>query len=480
MTSVAGLGWDPVTRTWTTASTAGVTKVPPLDGQLIVDVPPAFTDASRDMGRMVHRTPGAVLKPGSVQDVGRMVALCREHRIPVAAQGAGHTTHGQRLVGESGLAIDMRTLDGVEPVRRNRVVCEAGALWSDVVITLAEQGFRFRGGLTGYLNLSVGGTLSVGGISPNYQCGAQVDAVERIQVVTGQGHTLWASAAENRDVFAGALAGLGQVGVITQAELALAPLPRRVHTWSVPYSTAADAFQAMRTVMAHNVLDEVYCTVRPPEHDAQPTFLVQLAYYEVETTPPRNIVDTLPTPIEPEHYETKTYLDHVTLDTAVIDGWPVWENRIKPWFDVFLPDSSVEPYVENTIKAMTAADWSQPHGQGFVLLFPHRADRFRRERLRVPRQRSDEFVWLFDVLNSGSTMPSVEEVEQMLTRNAQWLDAAREAGGTLYPIGSQQPTNELWQRHYGPDWQDVLNTKARLDPAGILTPGVGIGIHATT
>ncbi|MFJ8815266.1 FAD-binding protein [Amycolatopsis thermoflava] len=457
-----------------------MTKVPPLAGELVLDAPSAFGDASRDMGRMVYREPGAVLRPASIQDVGRMVALCREHRIPVAAQGAGHTTYGQRLVGGNGLAIDMRTLAGIEPVRNNRVVCEAGALWSDVVITLAEQGFRFRGGLTGYLNLTVGGTLSVGGISPNYQCGAQVDATARIQVVTGQGHTLWASAAENPDVFTAALAGLGQVGIITQAELALAPLPRRVHTWSVPYSTAADAFQAMRTIMTQDLLDEVYCTVRPPEHGTHPTFLVQLAFYEVDATPPRNVVDTLPTPIEPEHYDIKTYLDHVTLDTAVIDGWPVWENRIKPWFDVFLPDSSAEDYVTRTIDAMTAADWSHPHGQGFVLLFPHRADRFRRERLRVPRQRGDQFVWLFDVLNSGSTTPSPDEVEQMLSRNADWLDAACEVGGTLYPIGSQPQTTQLWQRHYGPDWQNVLNTKARLDPAGILTPGARIGIHATT
>lgn len=473
MTRVAVCGWDPIERRWTTDDTTNVLTAPPLTGELLVDGAKGVDEASRDMGRLIRRRPGAVLRPGTVEDVGRMVAFCREQRIPVAAQGAGHTTHGQRLV-EHGLAIDMRPLREIRPVRHNRVVCEAGALWADLVLTLAEQGFRFRGGLTGYLNLTVGGTLSVGGVSPNYNIGAQIDAVERIQVVTGRGQTIWASETENRDAFTGALGGLGQVGIITQAELALAPLPRRVHTWSLPYTDPTAAFQAMRTAMANGLVDEVYCTIRPAAGTKGPVFAVQLAHYEVAHLPAPGILDSLPPTRDPVHYETKSYLDHVVLDTAVIDSWPEWENRIKPWFDVFLPDAAVDEFVARTMTMMTPEDWSHPHGQGFVLLFPHRARRFRRSRLRVPAHPGNDFVWLFDVLNSGETDPSDDEVERMLARNEAWLNAAHDVGGTVYPIGSQRISPEFWPRHYGPTWPDVLLTKTRLDPAGILTPGVGI------
>ena len=64
-------------------------ELPSLDGEL------RFTDADRqaaasDFGRHIHRAPIAVLKPGSVHDVVRMVAYANKHGLKIAMRGQGH------------------------------------------------------------------------------------------------------------------------------------------------------------------------------------------------------------------------------------------------------------------------------------------------------------------------------------------------------------------------------------------------------
>lgn len=55
-----------------------------------------FDDATRqaaadDFGRIVHRSPIAVLKPGSAQDVVKLVQFANRHGLKVATRGRGHS-----------------------------------------------------------------------------------------------------------------------------------------------------------------------------------------------------------------------------------------------------------------------------------------------------------------------------------------------------------------------------------------------------
>jgi cytokinin dehydrogenase len=85
--------------------------------------------------------------------------------------------------------------------------------------------------LTDYLRLTVGGTLSVGGVSgTSWRYGAQVDNVEELTVVTGAGKTVKCSESENRSLFEAVLAGQGQCGVMVGARLRLVPAPELVES----------------------------------------------------------------------------------------------------------------------------------------------------------------------------------------------------------------------------------------------------------
>src|SRR5262245_16942631 len=92
--------------------------------------------------------------------------------------------------------------------------------------------------------LTVGGTLSVGGIGEtSYRYGAQVDNVRELDVVTGAGELVTCSAERNDELFRMTLAGMGQCGLIVRARLHLTAAPKLVAIHPLSYDDM-DAFLA--------------------------------------------------------------------------------------------------------------------------------------------------------------------------------------------------------------------------------------------
>lgn len=128
----------------------------------------------------------------------------------------GKVTRCSARVCLSGLVIDNQALSTIHSTGPDFADADAGVRWKDLIITTYAKGVT-PPVITGYTGLSVGGTLSVGGISGRYNAGAQVDHVRELEVVTGAGEILRCSQSHNRDLFEAALAGLGQCAIITRA-----------------------------------------------------------------------------------------------------------------------------------------------------------------------------------------------------------------------------------------------------------------------
>lgn len=469
---VVGAALDPATDQWLFTTNRGAVQewAPPVDGELVA-TPDARAEHARDLGNLVVGAPTAVLRPGSVDDVATMVGFCAGRGIPVAARGEKHTMYGQGLA-TRGLVIDMRPLRTIHHVEPTSADVDAGVLWRDLVTEAAGVGARFPA-LTGYLGLTVGGTLSVGGISPAYKLGAQVDLVDELQVVTGSGRTLWCSRTREPDLFLAALAGLGQVGVITRARLRMTTTPSsvRLHVVDYPAARADDAFTAMRLLCDRGRADEVYCMVLPAVDGTGPTYRVFAAEFD---TPSDDLLDGLPAPKGVLH-EDLSYVDYALRNDASIDAIRAdgtWDRLRKPWFDAFLPEEHAAQFMSSVVNRMTTADFSP--GTGFVLVFPHDADGFTCPRLRVPRR--TRRVYLCDVLSTDDRDDGPPETfpRRALARNAAWVAQARALGGYVYPIGAYEWTQEDWQNHYGETWGEVRIAKLRWDPTDVLTPGPGI------
>jgi len=465
-------GFDPVNRRWISeAHAAPFDRLPRLDGSIVTD-PASLAAYARDAGNIVHNTPIAVLRPGSVRDIQRMLRFCKQRRIQVAARGQGHTTFGQAQVA-GGLVIDMATLNQIHSISADEAVIDAGATWRALVDVSAPSNIM-PPVLTGYINLSIGGTLSVGGVSTSYGQGSQVDHVRELEVVTGTGDLKRCSAHQNADLFQAALAGLGQCGVITRATIDMVRVKPSARVCQLNYFADPPFFQDLETLLNRGEFDDLFMLGVPdgaggwvrqlnavkffgPGEDPDPNFLLR----GLTASPSSALI------VDQTHHEYVLRVD-VLVDFLKLVG--LWNDVLHPWFDVWVPDDAVEPYVTDVLAGLTPEDVG---ATGFLLLLPQRASRFRRRFFKVPE--CSRWIYLFDILTAaGAPGPDPEFEARMLERNRILFEQARDVGGKRYPIGTLEFSRSDWKHHYGHDYDDFERLKQRYDPSGILSPGSGI------
>jgi cytokinin dehydrogenase len=466
------VGFDPIGRRWAVAGASGIFDgVPPLDGELVVDQATRNAD-SRDNGRYLTTVPSAVLRPGSVQDIEKMIQFCRQHHIAVAARGQAHSTHGQGLT--TGLLIESYTLAQVHSISQNTADIDAGATWLDVAESAFQHGLT-PPALTGYIGLSVGGVLSMGGVSSTVRVGAVVDHVQQLQVVTGTGETTWCSPSENGELFNAVLAGIGQFAVITRAVVDLVAAKPMVRTYTISYPDFGTLFPDLQTLLDRGELNDVFAQFFPGSTAS--VYTIQAAVQFDPATPPEDSqllrgLHVPSTAVQSSDLDYLTYVERVdTVITQFRQSFD-WDNLIKPWFDVWLPSSAVANYVGNVVPALTTSDVGPG---GFVLLFPQQRAKLTRPSLRLPADDGNEWVYLFDILTTSASIGADRGfVAKMLQRNDDLFAQARALGGVRYPIGSIDFTSADWREHYGSRWPEILASKQKFDPQHILTPGPGI------
>ncbi len=473
-------GFDPVTRSWIAEAQAGhgppsgcspFDRLPELDGMVTLD-PATLAPYAADAGSIVHNAPIAVLFPASVADIQKMVRFCRRYRINVAGRGQGHTTFGQSQVA-GGLVIDMGSLSEIHSITPSRAVLDAGATWKQLTLAAAPLGLT-PPVLTGYINLSIGGTLSVGGVSAAYDAGAHVDHVQELEVVTGKGDLERCSRHHNRDLFDACLAGLGQCGIITRAVVDLVPAKAQARTHLLHYTDHGQFFDDFRTLLDRGEFDRVFTLLFPNPAGGWIYQLNAIAFYEPGDEPDTSfLLRDLTLPVAAATVEDTTYLEHILAVDVVIDFFKsvgLWDGVLHPWFDMFLPDSKVEQYSGEVLSGLTPEDVGPT---GFMLIFGLRRSAFGQKLFRLPAD--GEWVWLFDILTAAPA-PGPDPVfeERMLARNRRLFEEGRRVGGTRYPIGAVEFSRADWARQYGEAWSDFRRWKHRFDPDGILSPGPGI------
>ncbi|MGW7444656.1 FAD-binding protein [Kitasatospora sp. NPDC054795] len=486
----AVIGWNTATAAWATEADADtgtdtgadIARLPALDGTVTLRGE-GLERFSGDFGHLVTAAPRAVLRPGSVRDVQQLVAFARRHRIPVAVNGqsgdlaqlgeAGlesHSSYGQANP-RGGVAIDARGLSKVVSVRPGRAVVEAGATWAQVTEAGLAAGW-VPPVLTDYLHLSVGGTLSVGGIGGGVQRhGMQVDNVLELDVVTGTGELVTASPTRNRELFEAVLAGGGQVGVIVRVTLALVPVPERAHVFSLYYDDL-DAYLAdQEKVLARRRFDfQVGDVVRSADGSRWRYKAELVAFADAGQAVDRAALLAGLAPVDTEVVEQswREYAYRVDGFSGYLRAAGFWALP-KPWLSVFLPASTARAFMARAAEVLTAADL----GAGLLLFYPYLRSKVKAPLAVLPGR--EEVGWHFDLLafpGPGS------DTAAMLERNRLLYDLAVELGGKRYLIGAVPGmTRADWQRHYGGLWERVVAAKRRWDPAGILTPGQGI--HAS-
>ncbi|MEY4546519.1 MAG: hypothetical protein RL685_2714 [Pseudomonadota bacterium] len=466
----AVFGFDPIERSWLTTAQANEASrpLPPLDGVLLADET-SRNEAADDFGHIIHRLPRAVLRPGSVSDIVKIVRFAKEHRLQVAMRGQGHSNYGQAQVFE-GIVIDSSTLRTIHQMGNGRAVADAGVTWRELIAAGAAVGVT-PPVLTDYQDLSVGGTLSVGGIGGTTQhFGLQADNVLELKVVTGEGELVTCSPTQHRDLFEVVLAGLGQCALIVRATLRMVTAETEARVYRLFYDDIGAYTRDQIRLLREGRFSYLEGQVVPIAGETGWRYMIEAATYFTPPATPNDaaLLAGLHDDTASRQIENTTYLGwQFRLDATVdfLKSIGVWFFP-HPWYSVFVPASRVNEYVGDIVATLTEADT----GQGPILFYPIKTARIDQPLYPLP---DEPVAFAFNLLRTAPPGDTAT-LDAMIEDNRALYDALIGVGGTRYSIGAIPFSREDWRRHFGARWRLLVRSKRRFDPDHVLTPGQGI------
>jgi FAD/FMN-containing dehydrogenase len=192
-------------------------------GELIQPEDGGYDAARKVYNGMIDRRPSLIARCGDAADVMACVDVAREHKLPLAVRGGGHSGPGLGMC-DGGLVIDLSKMRGrrVDPTART-VRAEGGCTWADVDHATHPFGLATPSGFissTGVGGLTLGG--GIGYLSRTF--GLTIDNLLSVDMVLADGRPVVASAKENADLFWAVRGGGGNFGVVTSFEYRLHPI----------------------------------------------------------------------------------------------------------------------------------------------------------------------------------------------------------------------------------------------------------------
>ncbi|XP_064935094.1 cytokinin dehydrogenase 3-like isoform X1 [Musa acuminata AAA Group] len=362
--------------------------------------------SSLDFGRIVFDSPSAVLRPRSPKEISLLLrslsASSSFDKVTVAARGVGHSIHGQAQALD-GIVIEMDSLPSAISIHRggesgsSYADVSGGALWIELLRESLKFGLAPRS-WTDYLYLSVGGTLSNGGISgQTFKHGPQISNVLQLDVVTGDGEQVTCSSTESSELFFAALGGLGQFGIITRARILLQDAPQRVkwvrafyddfETFTEDQELLVSKPDAVDYVEGFIVLDEHSLhssSVAFPSHlRFTPEFHSKGSYrvyyciefaihdYQVESTDVEQVETQLLRKMShiPSHFYSVEvsyfdFLNRVRMEETMLRSRALWEVP-HPWLNMFVPKSGIGEFKDLLLDNISPIVF-----EGLVLIYP--------------------------------------------------------------------------------------------------------------
>jgi FAD/FMN-containing dehydrogenase len=189
-------------------------------GSLVTRHDPDYDVVRALFNAMIDKRPAVIARCDGTQDVVLAVTFAREHGLPLAVRGGGHSVSGKSSC-DGGLVVDLSGMNSVEvdpDGRRARAAggCRLGEL------DRATQEFELATPLGIVTDTGIAGLTLGGGIGwLNGLHGLACDSLAAAEVVTADGLVLRASADENDDLFWALRGGGGNFGVVTSFEYRL-------------------------------------------------------------------------------------------------------------------------------------------------------------------------------------------------------------------------------------------------------------------
>ena len=232
-----------------------------LRGNVLLPGNAGYDAARRVLNAGIDKHPAFVVQPVGATDIRKAVTFARERDLLLAVKCGGHSYAGKSTC-DGGMQIDLSTLRHARVDATNRIAHVAGgSLLGELDRESMAVGLVTTAGTVSHTG--IGGLTTAGGFGRvGRRFGLALDNVVGADVVTADGQLLHASAEENEDLFWAIRGGGGNFGIVTNFEMTLHPMQRRVVGGDILYpgSMVREVFEKYREYGA-NASDMLYCDV---------------------------------------------------------------------------------------------------------------------------------------------------------------------------------------------------------------------------
>ena len=203
--------------------------------------------------------PFCIVKPGSTEDVSKIMKVCHKRRIPVTGYSGGTSLEGHFAATRGGVCVDFSRMDQILQLNKGDmdVVVQPAVGWEGLNEELSEQGLFFPpdpgpGAM-------IGGMVGTGCSGTNaYRYGTMKDWVLSLTVVMADG-TIVKTKQRPRKSSAGYdltrtfIGSEGTLGLVTEATLKVTTKPANTSVAVCTFPTVRDAANAVFKVVEAGV-----------------------------------------------------------------------------------------------------------------------------------------------------------------------------------------------------------------------------------
>ena len=419
--------------------------------------------------------PALVLRPQSTEALGRVVALCNDHGLPLTVRGAGTNLSGGTIPRPGGVVVLTNALNKILEINEADLyaVVQPGVITAKLAAAVEAKGLFYPPDPGSMAVSTLGGNVAenAGGLR-GLKYGVTLDYVMGLEFFAAAGDLVKTGSRTVKCVTGYNLTGLlvgseGTLGVLSQIILKLIPLPQARRALMATFAQVNQASETVAAIIAARVVPATLefldnFTIRTVEdysHAGLPVDAAALLLIEVDGHPA--VVAEEADRVEAICRKLGATQVHAAKDAAERDR--VWSARraalsalakLKP--TVVLEDATVP---RSQVPAMIRA--IEGISQKFHLpigTFGHAGDGNLHPTILTDRR--DQQEW-------ARVEAAVEAI----------FDAALALGGTLsgeHGIGKAKA--RFLEKEVGPG--TILYSKrikAALDPKNILNPGQSIG-----
>jgi glycolate oxidase len=200
--------------------------------------------------------PDVVVKPGTAQEVSRIMQFCNEYKIPVTARGAGTGLSGAALPVHKGILLSMERFNKIIHIdeKNHQATVEPGVITQVFQEAVMQKGLFYPVDPGSRGSCSLGGNLAQSSGGPRaVKYGTTRENVLNLEVVLPTGEIVWTGAnvlkySTGYNLTQLMVGSEGTLGIITKAVFKLRPYPLHTLVMLVPFASAEQACEAVNAI----------------------------------------------------------------------------------------------------------------------------------------------------------------------------------------------------------------------------------------